>query len=89
MVAGEALATDPRRSPMDPGNGNIYTEDEARRLGLDFDRLIPLDKTTARRLLEKRRRATRAILGEEGRRLDKARRRARNRAARASRKVNR
>ena len=40
---------------MDPGTGNIYTKEEAEKLGYDIDDLIPLEDKEAAQLLEERR----------------------------------
>jgi hypothetical protein len=77
---------------MDPGTGNVYTDLEAKALGLDPSKLVELDPGEAGRILEER--MAEAVALEvtpmspmSGR--DKARRRARNKAARRSRKANR
>ncbi len=63
---------------MDPGTGNIYTPDEAAKLSIPFDSLIPLDNDEAKALLQ--------IRIDEA---TKLKNRKKNKAARQARKHNR
>jgi hypothetical protein len=79
---------------MDPGTGNVYTPVEAKALGIDTADLIELDPAEARRILDERIAEANALTATPTppatlSSRDKARRRARNKAARRSRKANR
>ncbi len=63
---------------MDPGTGNIYTEDEATSLHLRFSELIPLEDDEAVLLLRQRQNQA-----------TKLKNRKKNKAARQARKNNR
>lgn len=63
---------------MDPGTGNIYTPDQAAKLGIPFDSLIPLSDDEAKAFLKSR--------TETAARL---KRRKTNKAARQARRHNR
>ena len=77
---------------MDPGTGNVYTDREAKALGLDSSKLVELDPGEAGRILDERIAEADALeplpMSPMSDR-EKARRRAHRKAARRSRKANR